>query len=120
MSLEAVLAGLHANPADELGWLAIADCLEERGETERAELARLSALVRSGAAGARRKEMEDRVIELLAAGVRPCVPTITNSAGLVFALIPAGTFLMGSPKREAGRTQGARSGQEDQHEVEIS
>src|SRR5262249_42215517 len=63
MSLQAVLAGLHANPSDELGWLAIADCLEEQGEMDRAELARLSAQVRSMKTGARRKRMEDRIID---------------------------------------------------------
>jgi len=120
MSLEAVLAGLHANPSDELGWLAIADCLEEQGDPQRAELARLSAQVRSMKAGTRRKQTEDRIIELLAAGVKPCVPTITNSLGMPLALIPAGTFLMGSPKRESGRTNGARAGNEEQHEVEIT
>src|SRR5204862_4118366 len=98
MNLAAVLAALHADPADELGWLAIADCLEEQGETDRAELARLSAQVRSMKAGAKRRQMENRVGELLAAGVRPCVPTITNSIGMTLALIPAGTFKMGSPK----------------------
>src|SRR3954468_15966038 len=87
MSLEAVLAGLHANPADELGWLAIADCLEERSETERAELARLSAQVRSMKAGARRNQAVERIRALLAAGVKPCVPTITNGIGMALALI---------------------------------
>src|SRR5688500_12504327 len=103
MSLESVLAGLHANPSDHLGWLAIADCLEEQGEMERTELARLSAQVRAMARSAKRERMEQRVRELLAGGVKPCVPTISNSIGMVFALIPPGVFLMGSPKGEEDR-----------------
>src|SRR5262249_32591150 len=79
MNLTAVLAALHLNPADDLGWLAIADCLEEQGEIERAELARLSAQARAMKAGVKRRQLENRVRELLAAGVKPCVPTITNS-----------------------------------------
>src|SRR5204862_3615685 len=103
MNLAAVLAALHADPADELGWLAIADCLEEQDELDRAELARLSAQVRAMKVGAKRKRAEDRLIELLAAGVKPCVPTITNSVGMTLALIPPGVFLMGSPQRDNGR-----------------
>ena len=33
MSLDLLLAGLHAAPEDRLGWLAIGDCLEEMGMT---------------------------------------------------------------------------------------
>src|SRR5262249_15291234 len=66
MSLEAVLAGLHANPSDELGWLAIADCLEEQGEMQRAQLARLSAQVRALKGSAKRTRMVQRARDLLA------------------------------------------------------
>jgi formylglycine-generating enzyme required for sulfatase activity len=41
--------------------------------------------------------------------------TITNSIGMKFVLIPAGTFQMGSPKGESGRDEDER-----QHQVTIS
>ena len=34
------------DPADDLGWLAVADWLEEHGEADRAELVRLTRLLR--------------------------------------------------------------------------
>src|SRR6185369_11268317 len=82
---------LNAEPV----WLVLADWLEEQGDP-RFELVRLmhqpgyrpelSPLAR-----------DERVRELLGSGMQPVVPTIENSIGMRFALIPAGTFLMGSP-----------------------
>ncbi len=43
------------------------------------------------------------------------VPHITNSIGMKLVLIPAGKFMMGSPKDEQGRRDN-----EEQHEVEIT
>ena len=43
--------------------------------------------------------------------------TITNTVGMKLNLIPAGTFLMGSPETEEGRS---RWGDEHQHKVTIS
>src|SRR5262245_1554892 len=85
------------------------------GQTGRAELARLSAQLRALKPSAKTKRMQDRGCELLAAGVEPCVPTTTNSIGMVLALIPPGTFLMGSPEGEK-----ERRADEHQHEVEIT
>ena len=82
-------------------WLVLADWLEERGDA-RAELVRLRHDPRYRpelSAGQR----DERVQMLLAAGVTPCVPTVTNSVGMTFALIPAGQFLMGSPETESER-----------------
>src|SRR5262249_59681748 len=104
MSLEAILSALHKNPSDHLGWLAIADCLEELGEAERADLARCSALARQERDEQRGRVLGERVRELLAAGVLPCVPTLTNSMGMTFVLIPPGVFLMGSPQDEEDRS----------------
>lgn len=115
MSLEAVLAGLLANPVDHVGWLAIADCLEEQGEIERAELARLWALVRTMKPSAKRKSMERRVRDLVNASVEPCGPRTINSIGMAFALVPPGRFKMGSPANETGRWDN-----EQLHEVEIT
>src|SRR5262249_10690798 len=51
-------------------------------------------------------------------GLQPCVLTseITNSIGMKLALIPAGKFLMGSPKSEEGRY----ADEGPQHEVVIT
>jgi formylglycine-generating enzyme required for sulfatase activity len=59
--------------------------------------------------------MQARVAELLNVGVRPVVPEVVNSIGMRLALIPPGTFLMGSPEDEEGRSE-----DEEQHEVEIT
>jgi uncharacterized protein (TIGR02996 family) len=112
---QAILQALHDDPADQASWLILGDWLEEHGEPERAELLRLSRRLRVLPAGAERDAAEDRLRALLAAGVRPCVPLLTNSIGLELALIPAGTFFMGSPGDEE-----ARDGDEPQHEVEIT
>ncbi len=102
--LARLLAGLNGGPADHALWLVVADWLEEQGQPERAELTRLTrSLQASGTASACRVSAESRVRELLSAGVRPCVPEIVNSIGMRFALIPAGTFWMGSPEDEEGR-----------------
>lgn len=110
-----VLDSLRTSPQDELGWLALADSLEEQGEVERAELTRLSAWLRHRTVGDA-PAWEDRQRRLLASGVLPCVPELVNGIGMRLALIPAGRFLMGSPE-----TEGQRSEDEGpQHEVEIT
>jgi formylglycine-generating enzyme required for sulfatase activity len=48
-----------------------------------------------------RARLGARVQELLAAGVRPQVPAITNSLGMRLVLVPPGTFPMGSACRRA-------------------
>jgi uncharacterized protein (TIGR02996 family) len=111
---QALLQALHADPCDLVTWAALADCLEERGEGERAELLRLSRLSPAGKKA--RSAAEERVRELLAAGVAPCVPILENSIGMRFALIPPGTFRMDSPPKEKER----REDEGPQHEVQIS
>jgi uncharacterized protein (TIGR02996 family) len=98
-----LLQAILDNPADDTAWLVLGDWLEEQGQDERAELLRRSRSLRELPEGPERALAEQRVAGLLIAGVRPCVPIITNSIGVRFALIPAGTFLMGSPRKELGR-----------------
>jgi uncharacterized protein (TIGR02996 family) len=100
---EVLLRAIHESPGDELAWAALADWLEEEGQDDRAELLRLDLALRRAPPGKPRLAAERRLQALVRAGVRPCVPLITNSVGMQFALVPAGTFLMGSPPGEEGR-----------------
>jgi uncharacterized protein (TIGR02996 family) len=110
-NVQALLAALHNDPGDHDARLALADALLEAGRADEAEVARLHArqLMRVGA-----PEELTRLCALLASGVRPVVPEVVNSLGMRLALIPAGTFLMGSPRNEEGREE-----DEPQHEVEL-
>jgi uncharacterized protein (TIGR02996 family) len=108
--LQAIIADpLHADDT----WQVLADWLEDRDDS-RAELVRLlhQPDYRSDLSP---KLRDDRVRELLASGMHPVVPTITNSIGMKFAMIPAGTFLMGSPASEERHRD-----DEKQHEVQIA
>jgi len=112
--VEVFLRGLHEEPADETAWLALADWLEERADP-RAELVRLQRQLRRLPLGPGCRDLEERVQALLASGVRPCVPVLTNAIGMELALIPSGAFLMGSPQDEKDRGK-----DEKQHAVAIS
>jgi uncharacterized protein (TIGR02996 family) len=95
-------------------WLVLADWLEERDDP-RAELVRLCHDPRYQPE-LTPEQRDDRIRALLESGVRPCVPTFTNSIGMMFAQIPAGKFLMGSPRSEADRSRD----EGPQHKVEIT
>jgi uncharacterized protein (TIGR02996 family) len=104
------------DPDDEVGWHAVADWLEEHDSHERAELVRLTRLLRNVPRMPDHERHEDRLRELLAAGVEPCVATLTNSLGMEFVYVPAGVFLMGSPDDEEEREEN----EGPVHEVEIT
>ncbi len=109
--LDALLAGIVADPTDALRWLVMADWLEDHGQPERAELVRVHReLLRTCTATREtkaRKQLHARMMELMRSGVQPCLPqrTITLPGGVEmrFSFIPPGSFLMGSPKSEEGR-----------------
>src|SRR4051794_2031617 len=105
MNENAFLSALHEDPGDEVTWLALADWLEEAGQGERAEMIRHVRRLRRLRLNRRSRErvrLSARVAELLAAGVPPVVPQITNGVGMRLALIPPGRFRMGSPSSERG------------------
>jgi uncharacterized protein (TIGR02996 family) len=117
---ETFLSALHEAPNDEVTWLALADWLEEDGQSQRAELVRLVRQLHALPAVQvrrtnRRKTLEARIVELILAGVRPVVPEVVNSIGMRFALIGPGRFRMGAPKSERLRER-----DEDPHPVEIT
>src|ERR1700722_4847724 len=90
---------MQARPADTTLRLVFADWLEERGD-KRGELIRLLHTLTQSIEVPDRKKLEDCLRSLLAAGVQPVGPFWTNSIGMKFAWVPAGTFLMGSPETE--------------------
>jgi formylglycine-generating enzyme len=109
--LDALLAGIVADPANALRWLVMADWLEDHGQPERAELVRVHReLLRTCTATREtkaRKQLHARMMELMRSGVQPCVPQKTlalpGGVKLKMSFIPPGTFLMGSPRSEKGR-----------------
>jgi uncharacterized protein (TIGR02996 family) len=107
MNEETFLSALRDDPADEVTWLALGDWLDESGQAERAELLRLTRQMRRSAPS-KRRPVEQRVTELLRAGVRPVVVEIVNSLGMRFALVPAGRFFMGSLSSEKERNRDER------------
>jgi uncharacterized protein (TIGR02996 family) len=88
--------------------LVFADWLEERGDP-RGELIRPLHTLTQSVEVPNRSELEARMRRLLASGVQQVGPFWTNSVGMKFAWIPAGTFLMGSPDREKTPRFGASS-----------
>jgi uncharacterized protein (TIGR02996 family) len=114
MDTEAMLlAAIHAYPGDDLARQALADWLEEQGDL-RGQLLRWQLNLRQYPDSASVPEWEEGIRTLLAQGVRPCVPILTNSLGMQLALIPSGTFLMGSPEGVG------QADEHPQHEVQIS
>jgi uncharacterized protein (TIGR02996 family) len=98
-----ILAALHADPFDETAWLVLADWLEEHDDPRRAEILRATRILRGMPLSPERLAIESQVQELLCAGVVPCMPTLTNSLGMEFVLIPPLRGYVGSPEQERGR-----------------
>jgi uncharacterized protein (TIGR02996 family) len=103
--------------------LILADWLEEHGRPHEAELLRLQTVLEATCCQPdqhpERVAQQARLVELLAAGVRPCLPrrtvALAESVEMTFAWIPPGSFLMGSPHQEDGRTD-----DEAQHRVTLT
>ncbi len=103
---DALLAGIVSDPLEETRWLVLADWLEEFDDPRRAELLRLHRKMLATCcepdAHPERAAWQARMVELLVAGVRPCVPqatlTLPGGVPMTFSFIPPGAFLMGSEK----------------------
>jgi uncharacterized protein (TIGR02996 family) len=111
MNEAAFLSAIHEAPADDVAWLACADWLDDAGQSDRAELVRLTRRLRvlpTMEPTVERVSAEVRVAALLNAGVRPIVPEIVNDLGMRFALIPPGRFRMGSSAREQNGVETSR------------
>jgi uncharacterized protein (TIGR02996 family) len=102
--LDALLAGIVKEPREETRWLVLADWLQEYDDPRRAELLRLHRKLLATCcepdAHPERAAWQARMVELLVAGVKPCVPQETlmlpNRVRMTFSFIPPGAFLMGS------------------------
>jgi len=99
----ALLRAIREAPGDLMTWSVLGDWLEDQGDP-RADLVRLRVELAGPPQGERAHlRLVRRQAEILAAGVRPAVPAFVNEAGMEMVLIPAGSFLMGSPEDEEGR-----------------
>jgi uncharacterized protein (TIGR02996 family) len=106
-----LLDGIVEYGADVAPRLILADWLDEHNRSEEAELLRLHvALLATCCEPDKHPErvgQQARIVELLTAGMRPCLPrqtlTLAKGVDMTFAWIPPGTFLMGSPPEEPER-----------------
>jgi uncharacterized protein (TIGR02996 family) len=97
-----LLEALRRDPGDAVAWLALADWLEESGQPRRAELSRLTRHARALAPDCTdRPVVEAAIVAMLAEGVAPCFPQITNSMGMRFVMVPSGVAWMGSSPADA-------------------
>jgi uncharacterized protein (TIGR02996 family) len=102
-TLDALLAGIVAEPLEETRWLVLADWLEEHDDPRRGELLRLHRRLLATCcepdSHPDRGTWQRRVVELQDAGVVPCVPQHTlmlpGGVPLVGSFVPPGSFLMG-------------------------
>ncbi|MHB1424327.1 MAG: SUMF1/EgtB/PvdO family nonheme iron enzyme [Gemmataceae bacterium] len=121
--LRCFLESIVASGADDSPRLILADWLEEHDRPHEAELLRLHAALLATCCEPNqhpeRERLQARLVELLAAGVRPCVPrqsiALAEGVDMTFAWIPPGTFLMGSPTTEESRVD-----DETQHRVTLT
>jgi sulfatase modifying factor 1 len=110
----AFIQAMHEDPEDTSLRLIFADWLEERGDL-RGELIRLLHILTQSVGVPDRSKLEDRLRGLVSSGVKSVGPFWTNSIGMEFAWVPAGTFLMGSPETEKEREKN-----ETQHRVMLT
>jgi uncharacterized protein (TIGR02996 family) len=103
---QALLQAIAEKPGDLMNWQVLADWLDDQDQAEQAEITRLHTGLRTKAPR-RGREAEARLQALLEAGTRPVIPRLTldlgNQVDMTFALVPPGSFWMGSVHREAGR-----------------
>jgi uncharacterized protein (TIGR02996 family) len=98
----ALLQAIQECPEDDASWLVLADWLEDQGDA-RGEVVRLTRSLRRDLDEDVRRAAEGRLQELLLGGTPPCVPALTNSLGMRLALVPPGSFWMGSLDTEVDR-----------------
>lgn len=105
--MDDLLQAIRAEPTDQTAWLILADWLEEHGRSDQAEFLRLREELRLDIEVPQRRRKESRLQQLLLGGTRPLaalweVP-LPEDTSMTLSLVPAGTFLMGSPESEKDR-----------------
>ena len=107
-TLDAMLEAIVLNPLEETRWLVLADWLEEYDDPRRSELLRLHRQLLATCCESehsQRARWHARIVELLGAGVRPCVPQRTlqlpGDVPMTFSFIPPGRYRRGSDQTEA-------------------
>ncbi len=101
--LNALLTGIVSEPSEETRWLVLADWLEENEDIRRGELLRLHRKLLATCceleSHPERTASQARIVELIAEGVKPCVPqktlTLPGGVTMTFSFIPPGSFMMG-------------------------
>jgi uncharacterized protein (TIGR02996 family) len=117
-----LLAAIVEYGADAAPRLIFADWLDEHNRSEEAELMRrhvaLLATCCEPDKHPERVRQQARMVEMLVAGVRPCLPrrtvVLAEGVDMTLAWISPGTFLMGSPPEEPERFE-----DETLHEVTL-
>src|ERR1700722_2294912 len=100
---QALMDEIFDDPTDDTSWLVLADWLENKNQAGGAAMLRLHRQLRSLITDKERKPLEERFQKMLRSGVRPAMPTRTNSIGMELALVPPGFFWLGSLETERGR-----------------
>ncbi len=109
--LRGFFASIVEYGADPAPRLILADWLDEHNRSDEAELMRLHVALLATCCDPdthpERVRQQARIVELLAGGVRPCLPrrtvALAEGVDMTFAWIPPGSFLMGSPQEEPER-----------------
>ncbi|HTU22216.1 MAG TPA: formylglycine-generating enzyme family protein [Gemmataceae bacterium] len=122
--LQCVLDLIVEAGADEWPRYKLAEWLAHHDQPHKAELLSLHLLLLATCCHPDtfhpdRVQVQARLVELLANGVRPCVPrqmiALAEAVDMTFAWIPPGMFLMGSPPSERERLD-----DETQHTVTLT
>jgi uncharacterized protein (TIGR02996 family) len=108
-TLDGLLAWIVAEPLVETRWLVLADYLAGNDDPRRAELLRLHRKLLGTCcergAHSTRADWQRFVVDLLRAGVAPCVPQHTlvlpRGVPLLGSFVPPGSFLMGGTESDA-------------------
>ncbi|MFQ3593441.1 MAG: SUMF1/EgtB/PvdO family nonheme iron enzyme [Gemmataceae bacterium] len=106
---ETLLTALLNDPADLVGWFALADWHEENDRLREAEFLRIQISLSGQLDAPDRSEKESRQCQLLAEGLVPPTPSyelwLRRGLSMRFQLLPPGEFWMGSDDNPSARGQ---------------
>ncbi len=111
-----ILRAWHVQPNDSDFALIFADWLEDQGDPRSETLRLLHQLIQPGEPSPVRLSQQTRLRQLVQEHGPAPLPRLINSIGMELVLIPAGSFLMGSPESELEHT----SDESPQHPVRLT